>query len=423
MSERHLLVRRTAAYSALPLVSALTPLFVLPVISRASSTSEWSGLAIGQSIGFLAALLVGFGWPVLGPPKAAQSDKSTRLEMYATSLTSRTAVFVVAAPVVAAIAWFAAPGTGSARVLCLLMAVTGALSGFSIAWYCIGTGAPGMIARYEVFPRAILSVIGALGVLATGWVWLYPVGVALSVVAGVAAFSRRTLSGYSRSRHEPLNHVLRRQASATLVEASAGSYTMGGAFLTSLAAPRAIQIAEFGSGDRLNQVAMQTIVMISNAINPWVAQSKGRAFARRAEIAILIHAGLGFVGIAVLSLAGPWLSALLFSDRLAVGLGTCAAFGLYFCAVSLQTALARHVLVSRGQVKSVLVATFSGAALGVPAVLVGAATHGAVGAASGLALGETLICAILAVPATRTIRSHRAADLPREHVAGSLRDV
>ena len=110
MTERRLLIRRTFAYAALPLLSLLTPLLVLPVISRAATTAEWSALAVGQSIGLVASLVVGYGWPVLGPPRAAQAGASERRELYADSLVSRLLVLAVVGPAVGVLAWFSSPG-------------------------------------------------------------------------------------------------------------------------------------------------------------------------------------------------------------------------------------------------------------------------------------------------------------------------
>jgi PST family polysaccharide transporter len=203
-----------------------------------------------------------------------------------------------------------------------------------------------------------------------------------------------------------LRDVLRRQTAPTLIEVSAGSYTMGGGFLASLVTDER-QIAEYGSADRLNQVSLQAIVAVGNALNPWVAESEGAQFARRARLALGAHTALGAAGFLGLALLGPWASALLFGERLAAGAATCAAFGAYFFLVSLQTALARHILVSRGRVRVVLVATLCGAGIGVPSVILGAHLFGATGAASGLALGEGLICLVLAAPAAITVRRHR----------------
>ena len=407
MSERRVLVKRTFGYAALPLLSTLTPFLVLPVISRAATTGEWSALAVGQSIGLVAGLVVGYGWPVVGPPRAAQLAGPERRDLYAQSLASRLVILAVVAPVVAVIAWFSSPAQGSAQVLCVLIALGQSMVGLSISWYCIGIGAPAKIARFEVLPRAVSSVAAAGLILLTGWLWLYPLALVLSVLGGVAAFTRLTLRG-PEGRHAglPLRDVLRRQTAPTLIEVSAGSYTMGGGFLASLVTGER-QIAEYGSADRLNQVALQAIAAVGNALNPWVAESEGAQFARRARLALGAHTALGAAGFLGLALLGPWASALLFGERLAVGAATCAAFGVYFFLVSLQTALARHILVSRGRVRVVLVATLCGAGIGVPSVILGAHLFGATGAASGLAFGEGVICLVLAVPAAITVRRHR----------------
>lgn len=409
MTERRLLVRRTFAYAALPLLSLLTPLLVLPVISRAATTAEWSALAVGQSIGLVASLVVGYGWPVLGPPRAAQAGASERRELYADSLVSRLLVLSVVGPVVSVLAWFSSPGEGSAQVLCALTALGQAAVGLSISWYCIGVGAPAKIARYEVLPRALGAVAAAGLVLLTQWLWLYPLALLLSVVGGVSVFSRVTLRGFHRRRHgtSALRSMLRRQTPPTLIEVSAGSYTMGGGFLASLVTePR--QIAEFGSADRLNQISLQAIVAVGNALSPWVAESHGSQFVRRARLALAAHTTLGVIGLVGIAALGPWVSALLFGERLAVGRATATAFGAYFLFVSLQTVLARHILVSRGRVRVVLMATLLGAGLGVPAVIFGARAFGAAGAATGLALGELAICLVLVGPAVLTLRHHRS---------------
>ena len=411
-SERRLLLRRTFAYASLPLLSTLTPFVVLPVISRACTTAEWSALAIGQSIGMVGSLVVSYGWPVVGPARAAQTGIGQRGDLYAMSLSSRLTILAVCGPIVCLLAWFGAPEGISARSLCVLMSVNGILIGMSISWYCIGTGIPGAIARYEVVPRVLASLVATAAVLFTGWLWVYPSALIVATALGVMVFSRKIRT---HRRSKPLGEtdgllvVLRRQTAPTMVELSAGSYTMGGSFLASTVASP-LQIAHYSSADRLNQVAMQGIVAISNALSPWVAESRGRQFARRARLAVLTHGALGVFGLLGLAVLGPWASGFLFGERFAAGPGTCAAFGVYFFAVSMQTALSRHILVSRGRVSPVLVGTLIGAAVGVPAVLLGAHAFGATGAASGLAAGELLICLVTLGPALRTVRRHSSGE-------------
>ena len=294
-------------------------------------------------------------------------------------------------------------------MLCALTAVGQAAVGLSISWYCIGVGAPAKIARYEVFPRALGAVVAAALVLLTHWLWLYPLALLLSVVVGVSVFSRVTLRGFHRERHgvSALRSMLRRQTPPTMIEVSAGSYTMGGGFLASLVTdPR--QIAEFGSADRLNQISLQAIVAVGNALSPWVAESHGSQFVRRARLALAAHTTLGVIGLLGIALLGPWVSALLFGERLAVGSATATAFGAYFLFVSLQTVLARHILVSRGRVRVVLAATLLGAGLGVPAVILGRARSAPPVRPPAWRWAELVICLVLVGPAVLTLRHHRS---------------
>jgi PST family polysaccharide transporter len=180
---------------------------------------------------------------------------------------------------------------------------------------------------------------------------------------------------------------------------------MGGGFLASTVTSPS-EMAEYGSADRLNQLSLQAIIAVGNALSPWVAVSRGAQFGRRARVALVAHTVLGVLGCAAIILLGPWVTAVLFGSRFAISVPTAAGFGAYFLAVSVHTVLARHILITRGVVRPVLVGTIGGAVVGTPAVLFGALTYGASGAAAGLAIGETMVCLLQLGPAVRVLRRH-----------------
>ena len=67
------LMLRLAGFTGAPILSALAPFIILPVISRIVGPEGWANFSAGQSIGILGMVGVLFGWGVVGPVRVARA--------------------------------------------------------------------------------------------------------------------------------------------------------------------------------------------------------------------------------------------------------------------------------------------------------------------------------------------------------------
>ncbi|MFO7245063.1 MAG: hypothetical protein DIU73_009345, partial [Actinomycetes bacterium] len=56
------LARRILAFAGIPFLSLVAPFIFLPVLARLASVDVWVAIAVGQSLGGLAALVAGLGY-------------------------------------------------------------------------------------------------------------------------------------------------------------------------------------------------------------------------------------------------------------------------------------------------------------------------------------------------------------------------
>lgn len=393
------LARRVAGFAAVTLAPALSGVVVLTVLARHVATGEWASVALGQSVGLLAAVVVSCGWTLVGPGAVAAATAPERRGLYDAALRSRTAVLAVSLPVAAAAGWLILPTDGRGLGLAVLAAMT--LTGLSPRWFLVGTGGAGQLLRFEGAPLVIANLTAALALALGAPAFVYPLALALAAVGAVVAFTAWVRRGLPSPTAEPRSGW-RTRAAATVTEAVGGVYSTANVALVATQVTVAA-LAGYASGWRLYQWGMVVLVGVCQALQGWVAVEPA-ARPRRLRIALAVHAALGLLGLLTFVLLGGPLTELLFGRDLRVPEDVSLALGLALLFLSLNTSLGRHVLATSGRVRQLLVSTVLGAAVGVPAVLLLSASYGAAGGAFGLAGAEAVVCGYQAVVARSLLR-------------------
>lgn len=387
------MAKRIGAFAGLPLLSSLAPFLLLPYIARVGGEGTWNALAVGQAVGSLAAILVALGWTLSGPARVAGiSDPDHRRRLYAMSLLTRLVAFAVCIPVLAGIAAFY--GDRGHFWETFLMAAAQAAAGLSPAWYCIAIGNAKLIARYDVVPRIVATIVCIPVLLASGLIILYPAAILAGGLLGTYFFSRR------HSKRQDYGHlhavpVLKeiwalRAASGTTMAAAAYAATP---VIIVAAAALPSGLAVFVSAEKLYRIGLMAVGALGSSFQGWVAELDGDHLQRR-KFSLLSHTLLGFAGLAGFTFLGPFVTQLLFGPSLAADFTTCFWFGMAFLFVSVNTSTGSHWLVPAGRIRAVFWSTVAGAALGLPAMLFLSTTMQGAGGALGLAIGEFVVCAV-----------------------------
>lgn len=403
------LVRRVLAFGGLPFLSLVTPFLFLPILARVAGAEAWLAVAIGQSVGAFAALVVGLGYNAVGPTAVALAVPTERAAVLERSIRPRLALFVPVVVVAATIAAVIAPSTH--RLDAALMAIALTLGGLSSSWYMVGLGRAGLIVVFELLPRLVSTAAAAIALLVLDQVTWYPSLLIAAAVIGSGAFVLREvgLSTLLIAAPGALRREFKANRSALTTEIAAGAHNSLAVTFVSLVAPVA-QAAAYISGDKLYRIGQYSVSALGNALQGWAVEDQRREFDRRIRVAILWHLALGLVGLGAFTLLGPALSALFFGADVAIDVSTAAGFGVATLGIALGTALGRVVLVGLGSRREFMLSVIAGAVVGVASILALSSPFGAAGGAWGLALGELVSVTCQAVFVARGMRARRRPD-------------
>lgn len=397
--------RRLTGFLLIPTIAALSPLVVLPLVSRSAGPSGWASAIAGESIGTFAAIVIGYGWAAIGPALVSLAeDDGERARLYRESLVVRLILTVITLPALAIVCWLvASPGH---EWLTVLMGLQGALIALSFTWYAAGTGTPRTIIALDAVPRLIAAAASGALIVATGVVELYPISGMLVTVGGTAVFTVRLLRAHPGpwpARGE-VGGLLRAGWPVALNDMALSAYSSVPAPLVNVTSPASLA-AGYASADKMFKLGSVIPFTLANALQAWVGEVSSAARAHRMRAALWAHAGFGVLGAVVLTALGPAVSRLLFGDAAAAGIDVLAAMGVVFAILSVRTSMTRHVLYPAGEARIVTRATLIATSIGVPAMVALAFVLGPVGVAIGYAATEAIATALLYAPCRSVLRA------------------
>ena len=365
------------------------------MLARTAPADGWAAIVIGQSIGGLLAIVVTWGWPLIGPRLVAGASEVEANNEYLQSVKVRALILLGLLPLAATIAWLLAPR--GFELDCLLMAAAGGAAGLSPAWFAVGRGLPSIIARYELIPRAVAMLAAAGAMAVTNSIVIYPILLLTASILGPGVFTQRVRHQHSRwKQKQKLFGFLRRNATGVLAEVLGGSYSTSTTALVAGAGSPQVAGA-YSSAEKIYRIGLFAVSSVSNALQNWIASVKVTEKAKRLRLALLIHCVLGVMGGLTLIIAGPWVTEILFTTELRASPTTCAWLGAAYLAISINTCLGRHFLAIAGRMRAVLLSTMVGGLVGIPSILLGVTHFGSEGAAAAVAASEAVVCVIQAL--------------------------
>lgn len=391
------LARRLIGFSALPLISSLTPLLLLPIVARLGGAEGWASVAIGQSVGAVGSVIIGYGSMIWGPPAIAAAHYDEQKATYIQVASFKALVSFLVLPLTTLLIllmcgpryWLEAVGMG----------ISMSLVGWSPAWYFIGQGKPGPIASFETVPKLIATGIAAVLLLITGVIWVYPLCLIVATAIGLSLFHRRFF-GRVLLPVSPFNRAtllfFRARLQTALVEATGTAYIAAPVPVISFGGSVS-EVGSLASGDKIYRYGLFAVSALGNALQGWVLERDALRPYRRHCFAIVFHLLLGLAGLTFLCLFGSWATEFLFGDAVAAGEMMMICYGVAYFAVCASTPFVRNILVPAGRTKVVLLATLLGAFTGIPSMVFLKDLWGAAGVAAGLAASEALVLVVTVV--------------------------
>ena len=369
---------RVFGFALLPAFSFLASLVILPIISARFGPAAWSMVALGQSTGAIASIVVGLTWPIEGGNLVAGLTPAERGPVYVRSVASQFIVFVVAGSVASVATYLLAPTYNWEAVVFSLANTAG---GFTAAWYFSGVGTPRPLLINEGLMRMLGYVAALIAILAGGdlmWYATTTLGAALvSIGLNWWTIVTRKHVRIPRTIARDAWRTVREEWFGTLARLIQSVYSFGGPSLFALLHPAGL--ADYAGSRTVQVTAANALSAVPNAFVSWVGSQRGerlRDRIRSTNMLMAVSAVLIFVGVAVF---GQLILNYLFAHKLTLALDDrlllAAAIALSFYNRSYQLL----VLVPLGRKSLVYSTTMFSSILGLAAYCVLIPTLGLTG--------------------------------------------
>lgn len=363
---------------------AASSLLLIPAMVDAGGQRAWGSIAVGQSIGAVAAVLVYFGWGHTGPAMIARADADVGRQEFADSMRTRLVLFVPIAAVACALAAAVSP---SQPVLAAAGSISAAAVGFTADWYFVGSRRPFALLLLETLPRVLGSVIGIVLLVNGAPVVVGPVSLLGGMLVGAAATSwwvlRRRRTGTTPRRS--VRQVLIDQRHGVGSGVGTAAYAALPLVMISLLAP-GIQ-PSYALVDKVQRQLSVALGPIVSVVQGYVPRADPAITVRRARRALIAGAGFSVLLAGAVLLVAPslliWLGAGQVQPPYAVVVMMSVFVGLNVW----ESILARAVLASFDRLDAVARGTVISVVIGLPLVAGGALAFGLIGAFGGLLAG------------------------------------
>lgn len=393
-------------YLAVPLLNAVSPLLALPAITSMHGASAWAAVAIGQSLGGTAGVVVELGWGLSGTQRVARQSRRNRARSFALSIVTKGMVAVPAVGAAVVVAVLLAPAfRGEAAVV----AAAAGIAMFSAGWIFIGTARPRLFLLTEAVPRTACVAVAA-GAIALGAplacyaaALLIPAIAAPLAAARVLGVSRESFRGMTLHRYLL---VIRAQASALTSRVLSSVYISFSVAVVSLGSSDAVLL--YASLDRILRMAQQVLVAPHYVLKGWVGRAVNPAErVRRALRSVLFNVCAGTVAGIGFGVLAPVVVDVVFSRTVHVPPGAALAAGLTLAVISTSMATGTILLVALQRIQAVAWSAAAGAAIGLPLIYAGTVTLGGFGAVLGQLAAEGAVLAVQVVAAGSALRRRR----------------
>lgn len=404
-----LLPVRIAFFALGPIFSIIVPILTLPAISSNFGHSGWASIAVGQSLGIAAAIVIELGWTVAGPIQVAKKDNEGQASAFRRSLLERGCVSILCIPAVGVVVHFINPDYG---VEAFLTAMAMAMGGMSAAWFYVGTGASIRMLLLDSFPRVASSVVGAA--LLINGAPLIALPLTQMTASVVLPFLPLLWLPKGSGRGDVLSvwaeiaFTWRVQGAAFVTRVASSAYVALPTALMASVAPL-VQVASYAAVDRVGRTALAALAPFNLALQGWIPASEGDERRRRMVVALWMSAVLALVSFVGFWLLAPLVIHLLFAGEVTPDGNAIFSFSLAIGAVVLSRCTGIQCLAVLGKTWTTASSTVVGLVMSVPMVLGLGAAYGAVGVAGAIAVTELAVLAVQVVALLKLVHDRRLA--------------
>lgn len=391
MSQVFSALRRLTTFAATVGVSTLVGVLAIPIVIRIAGTEAWAVQAVCQSVASLFGVLVGFGWGTTGPSMVAGTPPDKRFQLFADSMASRVYLFVLGAPVMAALMVVLQPEYLN---LVVLGSFAYLLPSVGAAWYFVGESRPGRLFFFDATPQLLGTLVGIIGLSLTGRIEVLVLcqlvfnltGVIVSAIVvlskgkGLYRVNMNLKQSFSRLSHQ----------SHGVITAATGSLYVN-LPLIAVSAWLPLQLDLYTMIDRLFRYSVTAFSPILQFIQGWIPEGGSEGLRHRIERALQAGIMFGILGGAALLLLSPTVSSLLSDGKLVTPASLSTPVAISFFSVALSQILGLACLVIIGRGAALAKSTVLGALAGAPLIVVAALITDVSGVAWAVAASEIVV--------------------------------
>lgn len=390
------------------MLSIASPLLALPAVTTSYGADGWAAVAIGQSIGGGAAVLVELGWALSGSQRVAPLMSRPARRILALSLVTKA---IVLAPILTSafvLGMFLAQNQNLAAAL---TAVGTALTGLSCVWFYMGRAQLKRILLLDSVPRLAGILFAALWINHGGPLWAYavigiilPCCASLILITTVEGLTPSLLRGYSMRRYMVVLNIQRHALAARSLSALYISLPVA---VVSIVAPNAVAV--FGAIERLQRMTLQVLAVLPNMMQSWIGSATDFEERRqRIDRAILYNGGLGVAAGITYACLAPLAADLVFSGVVDVSLELSILSGTLVLIVCLSRGTGNLALVAMRKIRTITRSTLWGSTVGVLALFILAKLFGTLGALIAEIIAELVVLLVQTLGIRRGRTSSRA---------------
>ncbi|RLP68676.1 hypothetical protein D9V29_13215 [Mycetocola manganoxydans] len=383
---------------------AIASLAIIPAMIGADGPQAWAAIAVGQSIGGVAAVGLAYGWGLTGPAVIARADRPVALREYSESVLMKGILFVPIAGAAGVLAAVFAPTDP-------LLAVAGALStasiGLTASWYFVGLSRPYAMFVLETIPRVLGTVAGIVFMLMGSTAFVGVLCQLAGMLGGFVAcsvwiFRSSSLPRHSRLPRRPVRLVLVSQGlgvSSTLLSAG---YVAAPLLIVSAFAPVVLPV--YAIVDKVQRQVSVALNPFITVFQGWVPRASGAALASRVLSAIGLSAVFSLALGAAMLVVAPHFVLWLGGALIRPGHTTLVLMAVFVAMNLFESVISKAVLVAIDRVSVVATATLVGVIIGLPLVAFGSVLFGAAGALGGILVGLVVRLGIELAAVARYVR-------------------
>ncbi len=385
------IIGRLGGFAANGVVTGLATLLSITLILSLHGPGEWSTFAVAQAAGLLLAVLVGFGWAVIGPATIAPLTPADRTREYTVAVWVRVAIFVLLVGMTALL-WACGLLTGVESYLPVALAY--ASSGFSSLWFYVGTGQAWASFFRDALPRAAASVIAPLAALGgPPQLILGAVIFAGNATALIASWTFVRSSDTSRKPWLPTRIDVRSSVAKQWHGLVSGGISSVYMTLPTVVVGAMIPTAAglFALGDKFVKLTSTAILPLTQVLQGWVPRGSAAERSARVRRALAVATIAGLAAGLVLAVFSPLAARILSSGQIALDWHLSVPMGVILMSTLVTQVAGTGCLGAYQDYRAIAQSAALGAALGLPVLLIGTRIFGAPGAMWSIVIAEVAV--------------------------------